>query len=138
MFCVYWAAQGAEGENKALERLSMTTDMLVSIGEEMVGQPVSGELVLGDTLSVDVILNSSYTYQFIIWTDSAFNYVDFWLTDPAGGTPRGNVSDHTTFAVTPDSSEAGTWKMGMELLEGADSDTAYFAAAIFRASRIGQ
>lgn len=127
-----------DGKEKALERLSMTTDRLIAIGEEMVGDPASGVLVKGDTLLVDMNLSSAYSYSFIIWTDSAFNYVDFWLTSPHGATPRGDVSDHTTLAIIPDSSESGTWQLGMELLEGAYSDTAYFAAAIFRVERISQ
>ncbi len=131
-------AKASEGEEKALDRLSMTTDMLLSIGEEMVGEPVSGMIVTGDTLMVDVNLSTEYSYSFIIWTDSAFNHVDFWLTNPLGATPRGDVSDHTTLAIIPDSTESGTWQLGMELLEGAYSDTAFYAAAIFRARRVPQ
>lgn len=131
-------AKAFEGEEKALERLSMTTDMLLAIGEEMVGEPVSGMIVTGDTLMVDVNLSTEYAYSFIIWTDSAFNYVDFWLTNPQGATPRGDVSDHATLAIIPDSTESGTWRLGMELLEGAYSDTAYYAAAIFRTRRVPQ
>jgi len=127
-----------EGREKALERLSLTTDRLVTIGEEMLGEPASGMLVVGDTLLVDMNLSSAYSYSFIIWTDSAFNYVDFWLTSPQGITPRGDVSDHTTMAIIPDSSETGTWQLGMELLEGAYSDTAFYAAAIFRVERLTQ
>lgn len=132
------AANASQGEEKALERLSMTTDMLLAIGEEMVGEPVSGMLVTGDTILVDVNLSSQYSYSFIIWTDSAFNYVDFWLTNPGGATPRGDVSDHTTLAIIPDSTETGMWRLGMELLEGAYSDTAFYAAAIFRNQRVPQ
>jgi hypothetical protein len=129
---------GIEGEEKALSRLAMTTDLLLATGEEMVGQAASGTILRGDSLLMDVNLSSEYTYTFIIWTDSAFNIVDFWLTSPEGTTPRGDVSDHTTMAISPDSSEAGVWQMGIELLEGADSDTAYFAAAILKAQRIIQ
>ncbi len=129
-------AFAAEGEEKALERLSITTDMLICIGEEMVGEPLSGMLLLNDTLSIEVSVSPSYSYQFIVWTDSAFNYVDFWLTDPLGETPRGDIGDHTTMAIIPDSSEAGIWQLDMELLEGAYSDTAYYAGAVFRRSRI--
>lgn len=127
-----------EGREKALERLSLTTDRLITIGEEMLGEPASGMLVTGDTLLVDMNLSSAYSYSFIIWTDSAFNYVDFWLTSPQGTTPRGDVSDHTTLSIIPDSIETGTWQLGMELLEGAYSDTAYYAAAIFRVERLSQ
>lgn len=127
---------GLEGEEKALSRLAMTTDRLLVLGDEMVGEPLSGMITMGDTLLLDVNLSREYSYSFIIWTDSAFNYVDFWLTSPLGHTPRGDVSDHTTLAIIPDSTEAGTWKLGMELLEGAYSDTAWFAAAIFRSDRM--
>ncbi|MCD4708134.1 MAG: hypothetical protein K8S62_10395 [Candidatus Sabulitectum sp.] len=128
-------AFGVEGEDKALGRLSMTADMLVCIGEEMTGNPLSGILIAGDTLSINVNISSTYSYQFIVWTDSAFNCVDFWLTNPQGGTPRSDIGDHTALAIMPDSAETGIWQLEMELLEGAYSDTAYYAAAIFRRSR---
>ena len=128
-------SSGFEGAEKALERLTMTTDGLIAMGETMVGDPASGMLTLGDTLLVEVNLTPEYCYSFIIWTDSAFNYVDFWLTNPGGITPRGDLSDHTTLAIIPDSTEIGTWQLGMELLEGAYSDTCYYAAAVFRSER---
>jgi hypothetical protein len=127
-----------DGEEKAVERLSLTTDMLATIGEEMTGQPISGMLVAGDTVTVDLQVDAANSYQFIIWTDSAFNYVDFWLTNPLGETPRGDISDHATLAIMPDSVETGTWHLQMELLEGAYSDTAYYAAATFVRSRFSQ
>ena len=126
------------GEEKAVERLSLTTDMLVTIGEEMAGQPISGMLVVGDTVTVDLQVSAANSYQFIIWTDSAFNYVDFWLTNPQGETPRGDISDHTALAIMPDSVETGIWHLQMELLEGAYSDTAYYATATFVRSRLLQ
>lgn len=129
-------AFASAGEVKALERLAMTTDMLICIGEEMAGEPLSGMLLLNDTVSVDLTINVAYTYQFIIWTDSAFNYVDFWLTNPQGETSGGDISDHTTLIIIPDSAETGVWQLEIELLEGAYSDTAYYAAAIFRTSRM--
>lgn len=135
LFCSFPFAFASEGEEKALERLSMTTDLLICIGEEMVGEPLSGILLLNDTLSIEISLNSVYSYQFIVWTDSAFNQVDFWLTNPLGETPRGNICDHTAFAIMPDSTDTGIWQLEMELLEGAYSDTAYYAAAVFRRSR---
>jgi len=135
---IYSLSLASSGEEKAVERLSLTTDMLVSIGEEMAGQPVSGMLIVGDTVTVDLQVSAANSYQFIIWTDSAFNYVDFWLTNPLGETPRGDISDHTTLAIMPDSIETGTWHLQMELLEGAYSDTAYYAAATFARSRLSQ
>ena len=131
-------AFATEGEAKALERLAMTTDMLIVIGEEMVDTAQSGMLVSGDTLSIELSLNAAYSYQFIVWTDSAFNYVDFWLTNPLGETPRGDFSDHTTLSIMPDSTETGLWTLDMELIEGAYSDTAFYAAAIFKRSRVPQ
>ena len=121
---------------KALERLTMTTDMLLPLGDEMVNAPHSGMLLLEDTVSIDINISSAYTYQFIIWTESSFNYVDFWLVDPTGEVPRGNLSDHTTFAINPDATEEGVWQLNMELLEGAYSDTAYYAAAVLRATKL--
>ena len=135
LLCFSPAAFASAGEVKALDRLSITTDMLIVIGDEMTGDPHSGMLVLGDTVSIDLTIDAAYSYQFIIWTDSAFNNVDFWLTNPLGDTPRGDISDHTTMAIIPDSVETGIWQLEMELLEGAYSDTAYYAAAIFRRSR---
>ncbi|MCK5132792.1 MAG: hypothetical protein KAR40_11640 [Candidatus Sabulitectum sp.] len=124
-----------QGKERALTRLSATTDMLISIGEEMMGEPMTGMLLLEDTVSIDLSLNSAYTYQFIMWTESAFNYVDFWLTNPNGETPQGDYSDHTTFSVMPFSEEPRIWKLHMELLEGASSDTAYYAVAVLRRER---
>jgi len=135
---VYSLSTASSGEEKAIERLSLTTDMLVTIGEELFGQPVSGILVTGDTVTVSLQVNAANSYQFIIWTDSAFNNVDFWLTNPLGKTPRGDISDHTSLAIMPDSVETGTWQLHMELLEGAYSDTAYYAAATFVRSRFSQ
>ena len=132
------SASATEGEAKALERLAMTTDMLISIGEEMFDTTRSGVLITGDTLSIELSLEATHSYQFIIWTDSAFNYVDFWLTNPFGETPRGDLSDHTTLAIMPDSTETGLWSLDMELIEGAYSDTAYYAVALFKRSRVLQ
>ncbi len=127
---------GSSGEELALSRLSATTDMLVSIGEEMMGEPVTGLMVLEDTVTIDMSLSGEYTYQFIMWTESTFNYVDFWLTNPQGGTPRGDLSDHTSFSVMPSSAEPEVWKLQMELLEGAACDTAYYAVAVLRRERL--
>lgn len=138
IFCFMQWAFANDDEAKALERLTMTTDMLVSIGEEMVGQPQGGILLLGDTISIDLNLLPNSSYQFVVWTNSAFNYVDFWLTNPQGEIPTGSIGDHITLAVIPDSLEVGIWQLKMELIEGADSDTAYYATATFRRSRILQ
>lgn len=128
-------AYADNGLSKALERLAMTTDMLLPLGDEMIDSPQTGLLLLEDTISIELDISSEYAYQFIIWTESSFNYIDFWLVNPSGEVPRGDLSDHTIFAITPDSSENGVWFLNMELLEGAYSDTAYFAAAILRAEK---
>ncbi len=138
IFCFMQLAFANEEEAKAMERLTMTTDMLVSIGEEMIGQPQGGMLLLGDTISIDLNLLPDFSYQFVVWTNSAFNYVDFWLTNPQGEIPMGNIGDHITLAVIPDSLEVGFWQLNMELIEGSYSDTAYYATATFRRSRILQ
>ncbi|MCK5035672.1 MAG: hypothetical protein KAS73_07265 [Candidatus Sabulitectum sp.] len=139
LFCLFFLCSlgfGSSGEELALARLSVTTDMLVSIGEEMMSEPVTGLMVLEDTVSIDMSLSCEYTYQFIMWTESTFNYVDFWLTNPQGGTPRGDLSDHTSFSVMPFSEEPEVWKLQMELLEGAACDTAYYAVAVLRRERL--
>ena len=136
LFCLCSLGFGSSGEELALARLSGTTDMLVTIGEEMLDEPMAGMLLLQDTVSIDLNLNSEYTYQFIMWTESTFNYVDFWLEDPSGCCRRSELSDHTTFSIVPDSPEHGIWNLQMELLEGASSDTAYYAVAVLRRERL--
>jgi len=138
ILCLILIASSAfAGDNlaKALERLTMTTDMLIPLGDEMVNAPYSGMLLLQDTVSIDIDVNSTYTYQFIIWTESSFNYIDFWLVDPSGEVPKGDLSDHTTFAINPGTLDEGVWQLNMELLEGAYSDTAYYAAAVLRTAK---
>ena len=138
LFCLFFLFSlgfGSSGEELALARLSITTDMLVSIGEEMISEPMAGILAIEDTVSIDLNLNSGYTYQFVMWTESTFNYVDFWLEDPSGNSSRSEFSDHTVFSVVPDSHGHGIWNLQMELLEGAACDTAYYAVALLRRER---
>lgn len=135
VLCFVTSMSASTGEAKALERLAITTDILITSGESMAGNAMSGMLVLEDTVSVDLLIDPAYSYQFIIWTDSAFNYIDFWLTTPNGDSPGGDLSDHTTLTIMPDTTEAGVWQLEMELIEGAYSDTAYYAAAIFTRPR---
>ncbi len=135
LLCLSVPVFGA-GEEIALARLSGTTDMLISIGEEMVFEPIAGMLVLQDTVSIDLNLNSAYTYQFVMWTESTFNYVDFWLEDPSGNSRRSDFNDHSVFSIMPDSHGHGIWNLQMELLEGAYSDTAYYAVAVLRRDRL--
>ncbi len=123
------------GEEIALHRLAITTDILASYGEELVGEPVSGMLLMQDTVSIDLSLNSSYLYDLVIWTESSFNFVDFWVTDPYGSVPMNEQTDHVSFSVTPHSTESKIWNLQMELLEAAESDTAYYAFALLRTLR---
>lgn len=141
LFCLFFLCSpgsGSSGEEVALSRLSVTADMLVSIGEEMMNEPFTGMLVLQDTVSIDLNLNPEYTYQFVMWTESTFNYVDFWLEDPSGNPKRSELSDHTAFSIIPDSQGHGIWNLQMELLEGASCDTAYYAVAVLRRERLLQ
>lgn len=135
LFFLFSLGFGSSGEELALSRLAVTTDMLVSIGEEMMSEPMAGMLALQDTVSIDLNLNPGYTYQFVMWTESTFNYVDFWLEDPSGNSSRSEFSDHTVFSVVPDSHGHGIWNLQMELLEGAACDTAYYAVALLRRER---
>ena len=122
------------GEDVALSRLSGTSDMLISIGEEMVGEPISGLLCMQDTVSIPITFDSKYAYQIVMWTESTFNLVDFWLNNTEGAPRRSELSDHAVFSVTPSNSE--TWNLHMELLEGASCDTAYYALAVLRREKM--
>ena len=134
LLCLYSSVLGADsGQDIALSRLSGTADMLVSIGEEVVGEPIAGLLCMQDTVSIDISLDSRYAYQLVMWTESTFNLVDFWLNNAEGSPRRSELSDHAVFSVTSDNSE--TWSLKMELLEGASCDTAYYAVAVLRRER---
>ncbi|MEA3265890.1 MAG: hypothetical protein U9P42_02960 [Candidatus Fermentibacteria bacterium] len=122
------------GEETALRRLAATTDILTSYEDELVGEPVSGMLLMRDTVSIDLSLNSSYIYEIVVWTESSFNFVDFWVTNPSGSVPVSKQSDHVSFPVTPYSTESRTWNLQIELLDAANSDTAYYAFALLRRS----
>lgn len=123
------------GEEVALRRLTATTDILTSYEDELVDAPVSGMLLMEDTVSIDLSLNSSYFYELVIWTESTFNYVDFWVTNPSGSVPVSDQTDHVSFSVTPHSTESRIWNLKIELLEAANSDTAYYAFALLRRDR---
>jgi len=51
------------GEEIALRKLTVTTDVLTSYEDELVNEPVSGMLLMRDTISIDLSLNSSYNYE---------------------------------------------------------------------------
>ena len=123
------------GEEIALRKLTVTTDVLTSYEDELVNEPVSGMLLMRDTISIDLSLNSSYNYELVVWTESSFNFVDFWVTDPSGSVPASEQTDHFNFSVSPDSPESRIWNLQIELLEAANSDTAYYAFALLRRSR---
>jgi len=134
LLCLSASVPSADsGQDVALLRLSGTSDMLVSIGEEVVGEPIAGLLCMQDTVSIDISLDSRYAYQLIMWTESTFNLVDFWLNNAEGSPRRSELSDHAVFSVTTNNSE--TWNLKMELLEGASCDTAYYAVAVLRRER---
>lgn len=134
LLCLSASVLGAgSGQDVALSRLSGTSDMLVSIGEEVVGEPIAGLLCMQDTVSIDISLDSRYAYQLVMWTESTFNLVDFWLNNAEGSPRRSDLADHAVFSVTPNNSE--TWRLNMELLEGASCDTAYYAFSILRRER---
>ncbi len=135
LFCICSVGFASSGEELALTRLSVTTDMLVSIGEEMACSPIAGMLVMEDTVSVDFTMSPDYTYQFIMWTESTFNFVDFWMNDSSGEARRSDLGDHTTFSVIPRSGEPEVWQLQMELLDGASADTAYYAVVALRRER---
>ncbi len=123
------------GEEVALRRLTATTDILTSYGDELVGEPVSGMLLMADTVSIDLSLNSSYFYELVVWTESSFNFVDFWVTNPAGSVRMSEQTDHVNFSVSSFSTEPETWNLKIELLEAANSDTAYYAFTLLRRAR---
>ncbi len=123
------------GEETALRRLAATTDILTSYEDEIVGEPISGMLLMADTVSIDLSLNSTYFYEAVVWTESSFNFVDFWVTNPSGSVPMNEQTDHVCFSLVPHSTESKTWNLQFELLEAADSDTAYYAFALLRRAR---
>ncbi len=124
----------SDGEELALRRLSNTVDVLTSYDDELVGEPVSGMLLLADTISIDFTLEFSYLYEVVVWTESSFNFVDFWLTNPSGSVPVSEQTDHVSFPIILHSDES-TWNLQIELLDAANSDTAYYAFALLRRSR---
>ncbi|MCK5133794.1 MAG: hypothetical protein KAR40_16795 [Candidatus Sabulitectum sp.] len=94
------------GEEIALRKLTVTTDILTSYGDELFDEPVTGMLLMEDTVSIDLSLDSSYLYELVIWTESSFNYVDFWVTNPSGSVPMSEQTDHVSFSVSPNSPES--------------------------------
>lgn len=120
-------------EERAVERLTKIIEALDQIGDELVGEPVSGTLVQGDTASMELTLSSQYMYHVHIWSDSYFNIMEFWLTDSRGEVHSIADGDNASLAAYPDTS--GTWTLNILLHEGAWSDSASYAAALFRGRR---
>jgi len=111
----------------------MVTDGLLEIGEEMLGDPVSGTIVLGDTVNIPIDLSTEYSYHLHIWTDSIFNVLRFWVNSPDSLLENSAGGDHAALVVFPDT--AGEYTLYIEMLEGWDSDSAGYAAALFRYRR---
>ena len=125
------AAQANEAN--ALERLMNVVSGLEELGDEMIGEPVTGSMVLGDTISRELIFTREYMYFLYIWSDSYFNIMEFWLENPSGDIHSIADGGNATLAVFPDTT--GRWILNILLHEGAFSDTASYAAAVFRAPR---
>ena len=119
--------------SEALYRLTLVTEGLLEMGEEMLGDPISGTIVLGDTLSIPIDLGAGYSYHLHIWTDSIFNELRFWINSPEGLLENSAAGDHTALVVFPDI--PGEYTLYIEMIEGWDSDSAGYAAALFRYRR---
>ncbi|MCK4505203.1 MAG: hypothetical protein KAW14_06275 [Candidatus Aegiribacteria sp.] len=120
-------------ETQALERLIDVVSGLEELGDEMIGEPVTGSMFLGDTVSRELIFTREYMYFLYIWSDSYFNIMEFWLENPSGDIHSIADGGNATLAVFPDST--GRWTLKILLHEGAFSDSASYAAAVFRAPR---
>ncbi len=107
--------------------------VLQDLGDEMLGEPVTGTVTLGDTIAHKMNFSDEYMYHVHIWSDSYFNLMEFWLTDSGGEIHNIAGGDNASLAAYPDTS--GEWTLQILLHEGASSDSAYYAAAVFRAWR---
>jgi hypothetical protein len=132
MFClIIGPVEGNSSE--ALYRLGLVTEGLLEMGEEMLGDPISGTIVLGDTVSIQIDLATEYSYYLHIWTDSIFNVLRFWINSPDGLLETNAAGDHTALVVFPEM--PGEYTLYIEMIEGWDSDSAGYAAALFRYRR---
>ena len=127
------SAAAVADESEAVYRLSVVTDALLEMGEEMLGDPVSGLIALEDTARVEMVLATDYSYHLHVWTDASLNFLEFWVTDPEGGVACASQGDHTSLAVFPDT--VGEFVLNIVLLEGWNADTVGYAAALFRYPR---
>ncbi|MFO7950561.1 MAG: hypothetical protein R6U36_09360 [Candidatus Fermentibacteraceae bacterium] len=128
------AALSSGMEETALDRLRLTTDRLIAVGEDMVGEPISGTMGPGDTVEVAVALDSTYSYHIYIWTNSMFNLVDFWVRDPCGEVAEMADGDHSTLSIYPDT--VGEFRLMMTLHQAEEADSAGYAAALFHRPRM--
>lgn len=134
ILCCITLVPGARADEAlVMERLMTLAAGLQEIGDEMVGDPVSGSLIVGDTVSHSITFISEFKYYIHILTDSYFNVADFWLENSSGSTMRTVLGDNALLMAIPDTTE--TWTLKLLLREGAYSDTAYYAAAILRSAR---
>jgi hypothetical protein len=120
-------------EDRALERLMNIVTALQQIGDVMIGEPLTGTIALGDTTVLQLILSNEYMYSFYIWSDSYFNIMEFWLSDSRGEIHSIADGDFAALAAYPDTT--GKWTLSILLHEGAYSDSASYAAAVFRSKR---
>lgn len=117
----------------ALKRLMNIVSALQQLGDEMLGEPVTGTLAVGDTTALQLTFSDEYMYNIYIWSDSYFNIMEFWLTDFRGEVISIAGGDNVSLVAYPDTT--GEWTLQMLLHEGASSDSASYAAALFRSRR---
>jgi len=120
-------------ESRALERLMNLVSALQEIGDELLGEPITGTVALGDTTILQLTFNQEYMYHIHIMSDSYFNIMEFWLIDSRGESRNSADGDNASLAAYPDTT--GDWTLSITLHEGAYSDSASFAAAVFRSIR---
>jgi hypothetical protein len=129
-------SSSAADESRALERLILIVTPLQALGDDMIGEPITGTAVLGDTTGLALTLSNGYLYHIYVRSDSFFNIFEFWLTDPAGEVQSAANGESSVLTAYPDST--GEWTFSILLREGASSDTASYAAAIFRDFRVAE
>lgn len=120
-------------EDRALERLMNIVTALQEIGDVLIGEPVTGTITLGDTTVLQLTLSEEYMYSFYILSDSYFNIMEFWLSDSRGEIHSIADGDNASLAAYPDTT--GKWTLSILLHEGAYSDSASYATAVFRSKR---
>lgn len=133
LFLVLVSSAAMGDEVAALKRLMNMVESFHEMGDELVGEPITGTLGLGDTAELELTLDSSFMYHVHVWSDSYFNIMDIWLNDPRGEQWDVAAGDNASLAVYPDTS--GSWTLNLLLVEGAYSDSASYAAVLFRGRR---